>query len=441
VRFAFATCQDFRDRYYHSWRALVEQEAPVDFVVFLGDYVYEGGNPAAFPPASERGIVLPEGLPLGNTPDSGRVALTVADYRSLYRQYRSDEHLRRAHQLYPFVSVWDDHEFGNDAWSDHTTHFSDLRGDEKMPEQREAADQAWWEYMAADVPYDGDASYPEDIRIYRNLRFGRHVDLFMLDARYYRDDHVIPEGPVDLTVGKFAPNSALGSRNFALKAGFDPREAAARPTLLGADQKSWLISGVTGSDATWKFIGSPLQMCQMALDLSGFPSLPDQFRDEFYFSLDQWDGYRSERAEILGAIAGTSNVVSLAGDIHAHYAGELHVDFDAPAEPVGVEFVVAGISSMPVQEETRIAVEGNPTLVALGLADLVPMFDSVLQSTNPHYAYTASLAYGIGIVEVAADSIEVELLHITEALEPVWDEQVGRVRFRVASGSPRLTRV
>jgi alkaline phosphatase D len=441
VRFAFASCQDFKDRYYHAWRALVEGEAPVDFVVFLGDYVYETGAPAAFPPDGDRGIVLPDGLPLGSTPDSGRVALTVADYRSLYRQYRSDAYLRRAHQLYPFVSIWDDHEFGNDAWSDHTTHFSDLRGDEKMPEQREAADQAWWEYMAVDVPYDGDASYPDDIRIYRSLRYGRHAELFLVDSRYYRDDHVIPEGPVDLSVGKFAPNSSLGSRNFALKSGFDAREAAARPTLLGAAQKAWLVDGVSGSDATWKFLGNGLQMAQMALDLSGFPQLPDQFRDEFYFSMDQWDGYRSERAEILGALSGVRNLVSIAGDIHAFYASELHVDFDAPGEPVAPEFVVAGISSSPVQEETRIAVEGNPTLVALGLADLVPMFDEVLQEANPHYRYTASLANGIAVAEVAADAIEVEFLHVSGIEQPQWDGAVERVRFRVASGSPRVTRI
>jgi alkaline phosphatase D len=45
VRFAFASCQDFNARYYHSYRALL-YENPVDFVVHLGDYMYEtNGDP------------------------------------------------------------------------------------------------------------------------------------------------------------------------------------------------------------------------------------------------------------------------------------------------------------------------------------------------------------------------------------------------------------
>src|SRR5262249_7779121 len=38
VRFAFASCQAFVGRNYYAWRALAA-EPPVDFVVFLGDYI------------------------------------------------------------------------------------------------------------------------------------------------------------------------------------------------------------------------------------------------------------------------------------------------------------------------------------------------------------------------------------------------------------------
>jgi hypothetical protein len=61
-------------------------------------------------------------------------------------------------------------------------------GDEKVPEQREAADRAWFEYQPAEVEYDENASYPNDIKIYRKLRFGKHLELFTTDERYYRDD-------------------------------------------------------------------------------------------------------------------------------------------------------------------------------------------------------------------------------------------------------------
>jgi alkaline phosphatase D len=441
VRFAFASCQDFVGRYYHAWRALAEAADPVDFVVHLGDYVYESGVHAAAAADQPRQIVLPDGLPLGDSPDTNLRAVTLADYRALYKQYRSDEHLKRAHQLYPFLVVWDDHEFANDCWQDHATDFSEARGDEKSTSRREVADQAWFEFQPADVPYDEDASYPDDIRIYRSFRYGKHVELFLVDGRYYRSDHVIPEGPLDLSVGKFAENSSLGSRNFVLKSGFDAREAAARPTLLGAEQKAWLIDGLTDSDASWKFFGSDVQLAQMAIDLSGFEQLPDQFRNQFYFSVDQWDGYRSERAEILRAASEAGNVVALAGDIHAFYASELQVDFDRPGRPAAVEFVVAGISSASVQEETQAVVDATPTLAALGLGALVPLVDQLLRQASPHYVYAKSLSYGIAVIDVQRGrAIEVDFLLIDDVSRPRWNGDLERVRFRVESGSTRIQR-
>jgi hypothetical protein len=147
----------------------------------------------------------------------------------------------------------------------------------------------------ADVPFDPDRSFPGDIQIYRRLRFGRHVEIFLTDERSYRDDHVIPEGPVDLSVAKFTPNSSLGSRNFVLKSGFDPKESAAMPTMLGTAQRDWLIDGLRSSQATWKIWANEVQLWQMAIDLSQFTTIPEQFRGLFYFGCDQWDGYRRGR--------------------------------------------------------------------------------------------------------------------------------------------------
>ena len=162
------------------------------------------------------------------------------------------------------------------------------------------------------------------------------MELFLTDQRYYRDDHVIPEGPTDLSVAKLVENSAVGARIFLLKSGFDPKEAAAKPSMLGAEQKAWFLGAVKASTATWKVWGSEVQLAQMVVNLSSFPMVPAPFNDLFYLTVDQWDGYRTERAEILGALKDVENLVVVTGDIHAFYASELHVDFDAPsATPVG----------------------------------------------------------------------------------------------------------
>lgn len=444
VRFAFASCQDYVGRYFHAWQAFVEDAGEVDFVVHLGDYVYEtSGDPDFQTPDPNREVVLPDGLPLGESTTENLAALTVADYRTLYKTYRSDRWLKRAHQLFPFVVTWDDHEFANDCWQDHATDFNEARGDEKSTARREAANQAFFEFQPADVVYDENAAFPNDIRVYRSLRYGRHVELLLVDGRLYRSDHVIPEGPVDLSVGKFSANSSLGSRNFVLKPGFDEREAAALPTLLGAAQKAWLLDALSSSDATWKILGSDVQLSQMLVDLRGFDLLPEQFKNLFYFSTDQWDGYRSERAELLRTIAGVDNVVAIAGDIHAFYASELYEDFDDQSvPPVAVEYVCAGISSSPVQEITQSTVDSNPTLSALGLGALVPQFDAILTQASPQYRYAKSLSHGIAIMDVQADAaVEVEFLQIADVRTPEWDGSVERVRFRTPAGSRRIDRV
>ena len=72
-----------------------------------------------------------------------------------------------------------------------------------------------------------------------------------------------------------------------------------------------------------------------------------------YVNCDQWDGFRTERAEILDTLnkANVRNLLVCTGDIHSFYAAELHVDFDAPAaKPVAVEYVTAGISSASLKE-------------------------------------------------------------------------------------------
>ena len=444
VRFAFASCQDYNGRYYHSWRALAEEDE-VDFVLFLGDYIYETtGNPSFQAPTEARNVSVPDGMALGDGEDSYYAALTVADYRALYRQFRSDPDLQEAHRLYPFVTIWDDHEFSDDSWQDHANYFDGTEGDEQNTARREASSRAWFEYTPADLSFDADAGFPSDLSIYRQLRFGKHVELFLTDQRSYRDDHLITEGPTNAEVGKIFPESSLGSRYFVLKSGFDTLEAATSPspTMLGDNQKQWLLDSMGASNATWKIWGSETQLGQMTIDLSDLETLPEQYKNHFYFNCDQWDGYRTERAEILTAVGGAGeNVVVLTGDIHAFYATELHADFDNPSDPpLAVEFVCAGISSAPVQELTQNTVDGNATLSDLGLGDIVPMFDQRLTAAGPHYKFARSNVNGIGIVDVEGDQrVRVTMLTTGDVKNENFDpNDVKRDTFLCEAGSNRI---
>lgn len=457
VRFAFASCQDFVGRYYHVWKAFLEQEEPVDFIVWLGDYIYEtNGDPDFQTTAPDRLVTIPDGIEIV---PGVKAANTLEDYRGLYRQYRGDANLQKVHAAFPFITIWDDHEFANDSWQDHATDFNEKKGDEKSTERRENANQAWFEYQPADVTFDASKAFPDDLVIYRTLRYGKHMELFLTDQRSYRSDHAIPEGaattarpagapdtvPTYSEAGKLSANSSLGSRNFCKKAAFDQIEAFVKPTMLGETQKQWLVDGMKASSASWKFWGNETQLLQTVADLT-LPGVPILFQGKWYLTVDQWDGFRSERKEILAALSGVENLVVITGDIHAFYAGELHVDFDAPgAKPVGVEYVCAGITSSPFQEIIATQVlnldpDGNYGLKPL--ATDKQKFDEVLGSASPHFKHVESFIHGIAVVDVnGAADIEVTFLGVADVKSKDFDGTVTRTRLKTAAGSNTVQKV
>ena len=432
VRIALASCQDFAGRWFHAWQALLERE--VDLVLFIGDYIYEtiGHLEAELPP--ERTIEMPDGLALDDPLKGTLAALTLADYRALYRQYRRDPDLQAVHAKFPFVTIWDDHEFANDGWQDHATDFDDRRGDEKSTARREAATRAWYEHHPIRRPYDAAAGFPNDISVQRALRWGKNVELVLLDERYHRDDHLVPEGPVDAEVGHITENSALGSRTFVIKDAFDEREAIAKPTMLGAAQLDWAVETINASTATWKVLASPLVMAQMVLDLSGYEQLPEMFRQRFYFKTDQWDGFRSERRALLEACAGVDNLVVLSGDLHGSYAAELHADFDNPAEPIAVEYAVSAVSAPTIEVQLTEVIEQNELLDALGLGELVPEFDANVLATNPFFRHAESTRNGLAIVEVTAAEVGVTFVETSDPTQKTG-EVVREVSFVTRAGS------
>jgi len=212
VRFAVTTCQDFVGRYYNSWQRLVDLDEDLDFVVFLGDYVYETTGDPAFMSQDELGartIAFSDAagaLPLGAGGASYYAAQSLSNYRDLYKAVRSDRFLRAAHERYPFVFIWDDHEYSDDAHGSTST-YADGRQLEQNDERKRNAERAYFEYIPLDHPDQPDGAigldalpvYPQT-RIYRDLGFGKNLRLLVADCRTYRADHLIPEGAYPATV-------------------------------------------------------------------------------------------------------------------------------------------------------------------------------------------------------------------------------------------------
>ena len=200
VRIGVFSCQMFFLGYFTGHAALAAED-DIDFVLCLGDYVYE----------NYLDLTRTEPRPAGA--EGG--AETLAEYRAKYAAYRTDPDLRAMHAAHAFVPVWDDHEVAND-----------YGGDRVPPGQRERdparrrlnAYRAWFEAM----PVVRRSANP--YRTHFGLRAGRHLELLTLDTRQYR----VP--------GR---------------------------TLLGGAQDRWLTSALTRSRATWKVLGSSVLMMDL----------------------------------------------------------------------------------------------------------------------------------------------------------------------------------
>ena len=200
AKFAVMCCQDYGGKYFHVARHIAEQD--VDFVLHLGDYVYESaGNPAFQAPTDERQVSFSapeEALELGTGDSTYLAAQSLSNYRDLYKLYRSDPDLQALHERHPIIAIWDDHEFADDSHGDVATYL-DGRSDESSPERRAAADQAWFEYMPIDYntapasKLDKKGEFPDNFAIYRSFVFGQHLELILTDLRRFRPDHLVPE--------------------------------------------------------------------------------------------------------------------------------------------------------------------------------------------------------------------------------------------------------
>lgn len=214
VKFAFLSCQDFIGRYYNSYLMLQDQD--LDFIVFLGDYIYETTGDDQFQVESGTRRVefddLDGALRLGVAPDYFYAAASLDNYRQLYRIYRSDPLLQRVHEQFAFINTWDDHEYSDDCWGETSTYYDGAQA-EINRQRRQFAEQAFFEFTPIDqysvadetVSSTGaltvsDSQLFPDTRIYREFLFGQHVHLFMTDYRTYRPDHLVPEEAFPATV-------------------------------------------------------------------------------------------------------------------------------------------------------------------------------------------------------------------------------------------------
>ena len=296
LRFAFASCQNYAHGYYTAHANLARED--LDAVLFLGDYIYEG---------TARGNIVRDYSKRG-------WSFTLADYRDRYAQYKTDRDLQAAHAAFPWIVTWDDHEVENNYAGgidrdDPRNKFAIL--------ERAAGYQAFYEHMPVRTP----RPQGPDLKLYRSLGYGGLATFFVLDTRQYR-----------------SPEVSLCRDSEQTPSGYCPASVDPARTMLGTDQRGWLLKGLGESAAPWNFVTQSVRFAQQ----DSSPELGKHVFD----GVDNWMGYVVDRQMILDRFVTTKNPVVLSGDSHVNFVYDLKRDFTDPTSPtVGTELLGTSISS------------------------------------------------------------------------------------------------
>lgn len=363
VRFAVVSCASWEHGYFNAYQSISNRN-DVDAVLHLGDYVYEYAS------GDFTGNVN------GRTYDPPTEAVTEIGYELRYSQYKLDDQLRRIHQLFPFITVWDDHETCNDAWREGgQNHTPGAEGN--FIDRKHNSTSTYFKWMPIRKPDPLDT-----IRIFRRLRYGKLLDLIMLDTRLYDRDE-----------------QDLGLTN-------DPNHH-----MMGPVERAWFLSQLSDTASRWKIIGN--QVMFAPLELFGQP-----------VNADQWDGYNYERTLIENHILNNNikDVVILTGDIHTSWCNDVpgpNYDANTGNGAVCVEFVGTSVTSL-----------NSP----------LPVGTNIIQSLNPHMKFIDLDQHGYYTLDVKKNKVQADYTYMSR-VDQLGANDIDGPSFYVADNQRHLTQV
>ncbi|MGH8972617.1 MAG: alkaline phosphatase D family protein [Acidimicrobiia bacterium] len=362
LRVGVVCCSHYETGFFNAYGRLAERD--VDVVVHLGDSIYED--------QARRTRTV-------RTHEGPERAITLADYRRRYAQYRTDPDLLALLARHPVVAVWDDHELAGNAWPGGAARH-DPATDGEWRARLEAATRAYVEWTPLRLPDPGDST-----RLWRRVRLGNVGELLILDTRL---------------AGRERP--AAGRRPVL-------RVWDRRRGLLGRAQWRWLEAELRRPGAGWRVVASQVMVAPVAV-------APGRLG----INSGMWDGYPAERARLLKLLAdhpGESVVVS--GDLHSSWAAEL-----GPA----VEVNVPAVSAPSFTQALAPKVPGGHRLL-----------EWILRRANRHVRYLDTDHHGYVVLELTPGHLEAQWWHVDTVRRRDPAEHCA-ARFAVERGEPRLRR-
>lgn len=460
VNFSFVSCQSVNEGKLNGYRRMIfeDERAPaaeqLGFVLHLGDFIYEVVQyPEEGDKRYDRTI-----YEVCRIPDAGKTGnlywpKTVEGYRAVWKGYLADPDLQDARARWPFVCIWDNHEF---SWQGRQSILQ--QGGPPQPGQtvKVAANQAWFEYIPARVtPPSGSLDAfgkvaVKDVKIddwdenglgqepnnlaairsliaYRAFRYGKHLDLFVTDQRSFAGadasdaeevgkiydpafrGYFSEEAMIALDSGKAhdggKPPAELHFRDVKIA---NPSKDKEPRTILGVEQKSWFKDSLRKSKATWKIWGNSLGALDNRVDMQNLPAgmVKNPWPTDTYGigRTDDWGAAYTERKEIYDLVrdAKITGFAIVSGDRHAFWAGYAAAHLPPRKfEPVGLSFVGASMISPGAMEALEHGLRKEHPLRTLFLADRP-------EGGRPEWTYNMLLRHGVRSCLEYAKSFDLE---------------------------------
>ncbi|KAA6413449.1 MAG: hypothetical protein FRX48_03195 [Lasallia pustulata] len=391
IGLAVYSCSNFPFGFFNAFGNPARKDS-VDYVIHLGDYIYEYKN-------GDYGW----GQSIGRIPLPDRTIFTLYDYRKRIATYRTDLDLLLSHEQFPWIPVADN-TFKDGSSELNNTEASFIQdGGVSVDQRKMNAVRAYFEWMPI-----RQVEMDDNLRIWRSFSIGSLLDLIMLDTRQYDRDitdlywntHYVHE------ISNDAGRSMMGSR-----------------------QENWFYNQLIESaqrKATWRVIGSQTVFSRTNESLA--------YGNVDPLDYDAWDGYQANRNRTFNTLYSNNigNNIVISGDSHANWASDLIWLDNQPYDPttgkgaIGVEFAGTAVSSpSPAGQNISIATANNYSTFLIGA-------NRELQWSELYYR-------GYFELQIGHDSVNASYFGMPTIINRNPDE-ISLANFTVLSGANALYR-
>ncbi|GAO46312.1 phosphodiesterase/alkaline phosphatase D precursor [Saitoella complicata NRRL Y-17804] len=320
VGLAVYSCSNYPFGFFNAYGGPVRKDS-VDYVLHLGDYIYEYNE-------GDYGW----GYSIDRTPlpnkGSGFEITSLYDYRTRIAQYRTDQDLADSHRYFPWIQVWDDHEVADNTWKAGASYMNNTEdsfiqfGNVSFDQRKANAVRAYFEWMPL-----RQVDMDDNLRIWRDFSIGSLLDLVMLDTRQYDRDITDLYWNTDYV-------HAISDEQSR--------------SLMGSRQENWFYKKLSESQergAAWRVIGNQIVFSRLNESVA--------YGSENPLNYDAWDGYLANKNRTLKHLYENeiNNTIFLAGDSHANWVSDLvwldehSYDPSTGAGSIGVEFAGTAVTS------------------------------------------------------------------------------------------------